>query len=751
MKQCLLVIFTLSCSCLGFGQTQIEILSSSRESLSGVSFMYWSLESQSKVETKVTDEYGMIEVPKTAMLFEIEVIGKGFKSYYDTIDFLNNRTIQLSKLEELDEVCVTAQYRATSIENSVQKVSIITAEQIQQSGANNLTDVLSYQSGIRLTQDNILGSTINLSGVSGQNVKLLIDGVPVIGRQNGNIDLSQINLNNVERIEIIEGPLSVNFGTNALGGTINLISKKTVDRGLHINFNPYYESIGNYNLNVGAGFRYKKHSINLSGGRNYFDGWSDIDPFFMFPKERLADTNRFKTWKPKEQYFMDLNMRTELKGWNLQAYTRYFDEVIINRGFPSAPYYEIAFDDYYNTNRTDLGMIAKKSFEKSNIKTNLAFNQFTRIKNTYYHDLTTLVQTLALSEGAQDTSNFSLGSLRTTYSSRLNKKLDYQIGIDLSYEFGTGKRIKNRTQNIGDYAGFGSFEWKPVKSLIVKPGLRYSYNTVYASPLTPSLNLRYKFRKFTIRTAIARGFRAPSLKELYLDFVDINHNINGNTELLSERSWNYSGFINWQLQLEKNRLLKIEYGGSFNDINNLITLGLQEDGSYTYINIGTYKTISQQGSIGFQTKKFKLRLNGTYIGRYNPSFQQESVPTFSFSPELSSKINYQFFDRHLGISLFYKFNGVLQSFSLDSEDNISINNQSAYHILDASVTLKLIPESRLIITSGAKNILNVKEVKIIGQTQGVHTSNGNLNAGRGVSVFVSIKYKLNIQFKSHEK
>ena len=67
---------------------------------------------------------------------------------------------------------------------------------------------------------------MSVQGLSGENVKILIDGVPVVGRLNGNVDLSQINLTNIERVEIVEGPLSVNYGTNALAGTINLITKK---------------------------------------------------------------------------------------------------------------------------------------------------------------------------------------------------------------------------------------------------------------------------------------------------------------------------------------------------------------------------------------------------------------------------------------------------------------------------------------------------------------------------------------------
>ena len=93
----------------------------------------------------------------------------------------------------------------------------------------NLANIIEKELNIKLSEDNLLGSSLSIQGVSGQNVKILIDNIPVIGRLNGNIDISQISLNNIEKIEIVEGPLSTVYGTDALAGTINLITKKNSD------------------------------------------------------------------------------------------------------------------------------------------------------------------------------------------------------------------------------------------------------------------------------------------------------------------------------------------------------------------------------------------------------------------------------------------------------------------------------------------------------------------------------------------
>lgn len=646
-----------------------------------------------------------------------------------------------------DEVVVTAQYKPILANNAIQKIRVIPLEQIEQSGANNLADILNYQAGIRISQDNILGSSMSLGGLSGQNVKILIDGVPVIGRSGGNIDLGQINLNNIERIEIVEGPLSVNYGTNALAGTINLISKKQANKSVNFSIKPYYESIGNYNITGSLGFRAKKSQFLISGGRNYFDGWSVQDAFFQFPKSRLADTNRFKTWKPKEQYFGEFRFSTSLKDWQISPYFRYFDELIINRGLPAQPYYEVGIDDYYKTQRGDAGLIIQKKWKKSNFNSIIAYNHFVRKKNTYIKDLTTLQNILSASQGAQDTAIFTLFNWRMSYNHQLNKKLIIEGGLDLNYETAYGRRIEGFLKDQGVYALYSTVEWDVSKKFKIKPGLRYGYNTTYAAPLTPSLNLMYKVKDFNIRMSAARGFRAPTLKELYFDFVDINHNIKGNEELSPEYSMNYSAGVSWLKQIMKKHLLKIDYSFFYNDIDNLITLGVLPSGSFTYLNVGVFKSIGNQLKFDFKSKRFNTGLNISYIGRYNRiSSEIASVQPFSFSPELAFNGSYELIKDKLKVNLFYKYNGVLQSFGVNQSGDIIQNKQIDYSILDASFSAIFLKKTLNVIL-GAKNILNVKDVAVVGSSGGVHAAGGNLNAARGTSLFVSLKYNFTHDIK----
>ena len=81
--------------------------------------------------------------------------------------------------------------------------------------------------GIRFATDYTLGETdIAIMGMSGQNVKVLLDGIPLVDRGGTKQSLSQVDINTIERIELVEGPMSVIYGTDALAGVINIITKK---------------------------------------------------------------------------------------------------------------------------------------------------------------------------------------------------------------------------------------------------------------------------------------------------------------------------------------------------------------------------------------------------------------------------------------------------------------------------------------------------------------------------------------------
>lgn len=696
---------------------------------------------------QVADEKGRVtvqEVHNDTATYTLIAQSVGFERYQivTTGAALHRlKAIYLRPLTNLGEVVVTSQYEPTSVEQSVQKIQVIDREKIRQMGAVNLQDVLSNQLNVRLQMDNILGAGMSLQGISGENVKILLDGVPLIGRLNGNIDLSQINLANVERIEFIEGPLSVQYGTNALAGTINIITKHAEQKRYRIGATAYYESIGTYQFTGEAAFSIKKHSIQLSGGRYYFDGWNPTDAPFFFPKDHIADSTRYKQWKPKEQYFADFSYSYTYRRMNIGFRSALFDEKITNRGYPRAPYAENTFDDYYDTRRVDnhLSVSAKLSGSWS-VNALAAYNNYSRVKKTVYKDLTTLSETLSANSADQDTSRFSLLMSRASFvNSRPAAKLHYELGYDVSYESASGKRINSQVQGMGDYALYVTGEYKPSQKLVLKPGLRYAYNTVYATPLIPSFNLKWALNsRHTLRASYARGFRAPTLKELYFTFVDINHNIVGNTGLRSEQSNNFSLAYAYRTTVERCRV-KLDLNAFYNGISNLITLAQTSAAEYSYVNIGYYKTVGAQLSYSLRFNRFTVQTGFNYTGRYNQFSETENVPAYVFSPEVLGNASYRLIKYKITASAFYKYNGKIPGYAL-VDNEIRQTAQAAYHTLDLTL-LKQFFDDRVAITAGCKNVFNVTNLSSSLVSGGAHSgasSSVPLSTGRNYFLKLSL-------------
>lgn len=619
--------------------------------------------------------------------------------------------VDTAAARSLGEVVVTGQYGSSNVNQAVQKIRVIDRAQIEAMAAQNLRDVLGNEAGIRLSQDNILGSSLSLQGITGQNIKYLLDGVPMIGRQNGDVDLSQINLNNIERIEIVRGPMSVNYGNNALGGTINLITRKgSRNQRVEGSLTGYAETIGTYNLTGRAGATLGAHRLSLSGGRNFFDGWSPVDRFSLDMSKTPADSGRFKSWKPREQYFADLQYTFSAKSANITLKSAAFSELIVNRGMPRPPYGEAAADDNYRTRRLDQALFVNSTALRGhNLSFQAAYNAYRRVKNTYAVDLTTLEQVPSGNNGDQDTSAFRLLHSRASISSTDTGAVRYEIGYDLNLESGTGLRIRDGRQSIGDYAVFASAEYVALRGLTLRPGLRYAYNTRYASPLTPAINLRYATNAWTLRASYARGFRAPDLKELYFYFVDVNHNIQGNLDLLPERSDNYNLSLDYALRAGEVRI-RFESAAFYNDIRDRINLALLTGTSstYSYVNIGRYKTLGASLGAAIAWKRLSVSAGVICTGFYNElSETVASAPAFSYSPELRMNAGYAF-GRGFSTAFFYKYTGAMPGFAMQDNDLLQ-TRIAAYHIADLSLIKRF--GTRYQISCGLKNLFDVTNLR----------------------------------------
>ena len=251
----------------------------------------------------------------------------GFIDYLDTVSNTYSEDTLKIELEEfsfpLNEVVITSQIEALSQRDAVNNIISISKNEIEELNSLNLSELLNQQALFDIQFDPALGSSIEMQGMSGNNINILVDGIPIIGRKGGQIDISQLNLSNIEKIEIVRGPSSVSYGTNSTGGVINLITKRRIDKN-QIIFSNYFENIGLKQYNIDINKKIKTQQFNVNIGLFDFAGLSN-------------DTLRSNDWKPKRQAFGQIMWVSKIRKNNLRFRSYYFDEKLVELGNENFP------------------------------------------------------------------------------------------------------------------------------------------------------------------------------------------------------------------------------------------------------------------------------------------------------------------------------------------------------------------------------------------------------------------------------
>ncbi len=740
-----------------YGQVAISVRDAASKEPVGYAHVAWSVPDAEGKGLAVAGPEGTCAIPvgpgdvAKGVAVRIEFIG--YTTRLDTLRSMAPRAFALARAAafNLDELVVTGQYKPTSADRAVQRLHVVNAEQIQRMAAQNLGDVLGQELNMRLTQDNMLGTSLNMRGLGGENVKILVDGVPVIGRQDGNLDLAQIDLTGIDRVEILEGPLSVNYGTNALAGTINLITRKNTGPSTSLKAIAYMEQVGRLNLSAAAGKRFGKSDLLVTVGRNFFGGWTPGQSGFYDFREHLADTTRYQTWKPREQVFARLNYRYDLtKQWSINYKGELMQDRIIDRGMPRLPYRESAFDSEFRTQRLDNALFATGNLAKGRrFHGIIAHDLYQRTRTQWLRDLTTL-QTRPV-PGEADDSRFTLTNVRGTFSDqRDSARAGYEAGLDLNVETAAGERIADGSrQQIGDYAAFASVQWRPWAPLVLRPGARYAYNTQYNAPVVPSVDLRLQLDTvLTLRASYAQGFRAPSLKELHLYFVDVNHDIHGNPALLAESSNNYSLSLSLRKPLAAG-VLRGEVSAYHDRVHNLITLAQEGPVLYTYTNVGEYRTLGGSIGTGWESGHWSINVGAAITGRYDTIGVRTGADTYDFSPAANLGATRHWRRQGWSINLFAKYQGEQQSYIYAPDGGLARGRIAPFLMADASVSKRCCKE-RLNVQLGCRNIANVTDLNATLANGGAHsgTAAGSIPMATGRTFF--LRLALDLQGKPKE-
>ncbi len=636
----------------------------------------------------------------------------------------------------LDEVVITAQYSPQSVQNSIYRVTVIPGDEIRQRGVNSLDEILTQELNINIQEYTNFGAGLEIEGLSKENIKIFIDSVPVVGRVDGILDLGQIDLNNVKQIEIIRGPTSVFYGTDALAGVVNIITNNFYQGGVSSDAKIYLESVGIQNYKSTLRVNRKNNSFILSGSRNFRSGFS-----------KNEDT-RVQDWKPKNQTSLEFQYARPLSALTLSYSTRYFREKLTDLGAIDEDT-NLATDTYRNTTRFSHVLSLKGNLLSGHyINLNASFSKFERKNLGWTQNIADGLQTF--SPVNSDTTHISSTVFRLEASRKISDKFEYLAGSELTFQDGGGSRISEGSQTVEDYAIFASMKYGMSETVIIQPGIRYNYNSDFVSPVTPSVNIMFKpASDWVIRGSLARGFRAPTLKELYLDMTlsygPVTYNIVGNENLKAEESRNVH--ISLVRQTEDN---SFEISAFYNDLKNMISRSRDADNPFRYMYVNVANHYTHGISARYQTdvrSNFSVDLGASLTGRNNPRLvkypeaEQELwiQNNYVYTPEFTFTGKYRF-SKAMNMGVYYKFTGIRPDYYFDTSNDgqlyiTSVND--AYSTLDLTFSRSF--NTGIVLTGGVKNLFdNYRITRLAGSGEKAHLADV-VDYGR--TVFLSLEYK----------
>lgn len=652
--------------------------------------------------------------------------------------------------KNLENVVVTGQYQPQSVKNSVYQVRVINQERIRLSGATSIQQVLNTQLGFRFSNDNTLGVTdIQVMGMQGRNIKILLDGVPLNDRNDARESLGQIDINTIERIEIVEGPMSVSYGSDALAGVINIITKKNTNKTFSVNARVQEESAGNeyypfswkgiHQQHAGVSWGNKKWNAAVGFTHNDFDGFGG------------DDYGRGKKWLPKEQWMGNIKLGYTQNGFSVYYRLDGLDETIKDRQTINLLNYKAINKEYASTrylHQVQSNWNINNKWQWNNI---ISFTDYERKTTTVIHDFEKNTDALSTGAGTQDLAELNAFIFRSTAQYRASNKFALQPGIEINRESASGGRIVGEPA-INDYAAFVSAEIKPTSKINIRPGLRFIHNSQYdAPPVVPSLNTKFVLSKtLDLRLAYARGFRSPALRELYFIFNDANHNIYGNPDLKAEHSNSFTSSLNFTPALKGETRYNASLAGFYNIYNNRIELAQDANDAsrYSYFNVGEVKTTGVTLENTIACKNLSATLGFSYIGFFseefdNKSYVREDDRDFLWTPEVNSNITYRINKIKTSIGVFYKYTGNKPFFAYGTnnlnQNVIYVAETSGYHTADVAITTAV--HKYVTVQAGIKNLFDVANVNNTATGAGVHTTTGAVPIGYGRSYFLGLQFQ----------
>ena len=529
-----------------------------------------------------------------------------------------------------DEVIITATRNVRRLSSLPLPGAVIDSASIAAIGATRLNEVLGEQTGLITVPDFGGGEGLQMQGMDSAYTMILVDGVPLVGRSAGTMDLARVTVGNIDRIEVVKGASSALYGSEALAGVVNIITRKPKTDGLNGNASYRFGSLNTHDGNFNLNGKRKKLAASIFGNYYKTDGYN-LSSNAEANGQTVAPHNSF-TVNPKAYYTFNENVK-------LTSSFRYFRQGQDNDQTVSGVRYtgEAHIDEWNAYARVD--------------------HKWSERYRTEYEMYTTNYQTHSYQDNCVDDNRST--DFYNQWLIRPEVRSILQLGNG-TLTSGTGyiHESLERT-SFADIASFDSgylytqYEYNPGGKVNVIGGLRYDAHNAYRSQLSPKLAIAYKpSEAVVIKGSVGYGYKAPDFRQLYFDFNNAavgytvlgynvaldnltrmrdegiistwDQSVNFNNPLKPESSVNFNFGANY-----KRRKFILDANLFYNNISNLIdTWAVAQKGNaqsvFTYRNVNKTNTYGLELNTQYRlTNDLKITGGYQYLIAKDPSVVDE--------------------------------------------------------------------------------------------------------------------------------
>ncbi len=454
----------------------------------------------------------------------------------------------------------------------IPSISVIDREDILNLQANNILDILSLQQGIDVARNGGNGSatSVFMRGTNSNHALVLIDGMRVSSSFTGSFTWEHLPVSQIERIEIVRGTRVSYYGSDAIGGVINIITRK--QESAYVRYTT--GSFDTHNIDLGYGNVSEDGYYSLVFGSQKTDGFS------------ATNENNFFGFNPDDDGYenLSINLKAGMNLDNGQVSFNYLE----SKG-------DVDFDSFLNVGNSDT--------KERVVRITWA--------GTVLNDWQSEVA-LGNNKNALSTQAFSnsFKSERFSLDVLANKAFDNQhLGFGITYrkEDADSNNVLisqlNYSNSRNNTAVF--VNWRgDFKQHVFSTSARYDHNSIYGNNTSADLDWAYKFNeKIRFNVSTGSAFKAPSLNELFspeLGFLSFE----GNPDLKPEESINYEVGLKAQI----NETQRLSLNAFYYKIDNLVDF---QGPTFKPVNVNESTIKGFEAEYNYHYKTLRLNINAT--------------------------------------------------------------------------------------------------------------------------------------------